>query len=366
MVYQISSWKLALLFLLAMISLHICVNYFLIHHYKDTDSSSKKLDTDISSMQRATTRSIKTITRLIDINRIFSSELTPLLVPRVPGTASHATVRNHIVSRLTELGTPWEITQHTFSDTTPFGNIEFTNIIATLNSRSERRLVLASHYDSKKIPVSGESTFLGATDSALPCALLLDLVHTLNTLLKNYTLNSKHTLQLIFFDGEEAFLQWSASDSLYGSRRLAEDFEAGTLLNTKLNQSALKAIEVFILLDLIGAPSTTFNQLASTTDLDIYSKFIEIEQTLRKKNIISKRAVPYFRNNLAYNTRKIEDDHKPFHERGVSVVHLISVPFPDVWHTLDDNLNALDKMTAEDLQKIFYIFVCNYFGILSV
>lgn len=29
------------------------------------------------------------------------------------------------------------------------------------------------------------------------------------------------SLQLIFFDGEEAFLHWSPQDSLYGSRHLA-------------------------------------------------------------------------------------------------------------------------------------------------
>lgn len=30
------------------------------------------------------------------------------------------------------------------------------------------------------------------------------------------------SLQLIFFDGEEAFVQWSPSDSLYGSQHLAQ------------------------------------------------------------------------------------------------------------------------------------------------
>jgi len=30
------------------------------------------------------------------------------------------------------------------------------------------------------------------------------------------------SLQLIFFDGEEAFVEWTDTDSLYGSRHLAE------------------------------------------------------------------------------------------------------------------------------------------------
>lgn len=30
------------------------------------------------------------------------------------------------------------------------------------------------------------------------------------------------TLQMVFFDGEEAFKEWTKNDSLYGSRHLAE------------------------------------------------------------------------------------------------------------------------------------------------
>lgn len=37
--------------------------------------------------------------------------------------------------------------------------------------------------------------------------------------------NPDLTLQLIFFDGEEAFFSWSPTDSLYGSRHLAHKME---------------------------------------------------------------------------------------------------------------------------------------------
>jgi len=30
------------------------------------------------------------------------------------------------------------------------------------------------------------------------------------------------SLQLVFFDGEEAFVEWTATDSIYGARHLAE------------------------------------------------------------------------------------------------------------------------------------------------
>lgn len=52
--------------------------------------------------------------------------------------------------------------------------MEFSNIIATLNPSAPRRLVLACHYDSKKLP-----NFIGAIDSAVSCAILLDLAERL-------------------------------------------------------------------------------------------------------------------------------------------------------------------------------------------
>lgn len=31
----------------------------------------------------------------------------------------------------------------------------------------------------------------------------------------------------------------------------------------------------------------------------------------------------------------VDDDHKPFLQRGVPVFHVIPIPFPDVWHKLE-------------------------------
>ena len=71
--------------------------------------------------------------------------------------------------------------------------------------------------------------FVGATDSAMPCALMLDLAEVLDSLLDDRTSRVDEgtfededvadvTLQLVFFDGEEAYKQWTATDSVYGSR----------------------------------------------------------------------------------------------------------------------------------------------------
>ena len=42
------------------------------------------------------------------------------------------------------------------------------------------------------------------------------------------------------------------------------------------------------------------------------------------------------------------------------VVHLISYPFPDVWHTQDDNETALDFITISNIGAIMRVFVADY------
>ena len=66
----------------------------------------------------------------------------------------------------------WQVEMDTFTDQTPVGAKEFTNVIATLDHKSPRRLVLACHYDSKP---SSDGLFVGATDSAVPCGMMMQL-----------------------------------------------------------------------------------------------------------------------------------------------------------------------------------------------
>lgn len=57
-----------------------------------------------------------------------------------------------------------------------FENVTFTNIVGRLNRNARKFLALACHYDSKYLP---GKVFYGATDSAVPCSIMLNLVKTL-------------------------------------------------------------------------------------------------------------------------------------------------------------------------------------------
>lgn len=45
---------------------------------------------------------------------------------------------------------------------------------------------------------------------------------------------------------------------------------------------------------------------------------------------------------------------------GVRILHLISTPFPAVWHTFDDNEENLDRTSISNLNKILQVFVLEY------
>jgi len=70
----------------------------------------------------------------------------------------------------------WTVSEDSFTDTTPLGVKRFVNMIAVYNPAVHRRLTLACHYDSKLFT---DFEFIGATDSAVPCALMIDIARLL-------------------------------------------------------------------------------------------------------------------------------------------------------------------------------------------
>lgn len=61
---------------------------------------------------------------------------------------------------------------------------------------------------------------------------------------------------------------------------------------------------------------------------------------------------------------KVDDDHRPFFEKGVNIVHVIPQPFPKVWHTIHDDASAIDEEVVKDFALIFRVVVAEYFGLL--
>ncbi|CAF1110970.1 unnamed protein product, partial [Didymodactylos carnosus] len=169
------------------------------------------------------------------------------------------------------------------------------------------------------------------------------------------------TLQLIFFDGEEAFRDWTATDSLYGSRHLATKMR-DTMVQGQTNLNQIQAIDMMVLLDLIGAKNLQFqNYFERTTGL-YYERLKTIDHDLLKlTNSLSR---PVFTSNRSPNY--IQDDHVPFLQLDVPILHLISYPFPNVWHTSGDNEANLDYPTIHHMRNVMKIFVVEYLHLKQI
>lgn len=223
-------------------------------------------------------------------------------------------------------------------------------------------MVIACHYDSLIKPVG----FLGATDSAVPCAMMLNMAKTMKRelkLLRNF--EEDLTLQFIFFDGEEAFVRWNSEDSIYGSRYMAadlakrdyakEDVEGNLVEGTELDR-----IDIFVLLDLIGAKGMSLSKLETSTG-EWYDRLYAIEDNLLRKRLMTGGHIFEDR----FLPAGIEDDHIPFKRRGVPILHLIAYPFPKAWHKMGDNYASLDLKKISNLNKILRVFVAEYLHLVD-
>ncbi|KAK3903051.1 hypothetical protein C8A05DRAFT_33218 [Staphylotrichum tortipilum] len=324
------------------------------------------------------TTSSNITTRDPDFDPLIGALLAPILRPRVPGSVGHAAVQSHFVHfAQTELHPAWQIEWHNTTATTPATGarqVPFRNLVLRRDppgaaAGEVARLTLAAHYDSLLRPEG----FVGAVDSAVPCAVLMFVARAVDGVLGRLWgdgggeggLEVRKGVQVLLLDGEEAWVEWSERDSLYGSRALAETwedtrYEAGSSFSTPL-----EAISLFVLLDLLGAPEPNIPSYFPTTHW-AYRKVARIEERMRKLGLLETRPKKPF---LTESEKKegarffggyVQDDHVPFMQRGVDILHVIPSPFPPVWHTMDDDGAHLDLPTIRDWARIMTAFVAEW------
>ncbi|XP_055841752.1 glutaminyl-peptide cyclotransferase isoform X2 [Episyrphus balteatus] len=290
-----------------------------------------------------------------DDNSHLNEVLSQVLVPRVVGSPGHTAVREYITKEMQSLGFNTEIDK--FNANVPiFGNLTFYNIIATYNSDADAFLTLACHYDSKYF--SDIPNFVGAIDSAVPCAIMMNVVKTISPYLSKNVKGRKDVgLMLVFFDGEEAFQDWNEQDSIYGSRHLARKLsESTSMLRSNQQIRNIDKIEVLVLLDLVGAANSKFFNFYPNT-ANLHSSLSAIEQSLNKQKQLEGHNLMFMRK---YASGYVDDDHRPFLQQNVPILHLISTPFPKQWHTADDNAENLHWPSIRNFNKILRVFVYEY------
>ncbi|HEV2114319.1 MAG TPA: M28 family peptidase, partial [Terriglobales bacterium] len=153
--------------------------------------------------------------------------------PRSIDTAAHAKLQEYLLAHLRTDAK--DVETDDFTAQTPAGEFKMRNIIAKFPGKRDGVIAIGSHYDT----LYGRKDFVGANDGGSSTALLLELADQLHAQKER----PGYSVWLIFFDGEEAVKQWTNTDSTYGSRHLAEKWQAG---------GTAKKIRAFLLADMIG------------------------------------------------------------------------------------------------------------------
>jgi hypothetical protein len=241
------------------------------------------------------------------------------LGPRPAGSEALEKSRLYIIEQLKSAG--WTVARSEFSDQTPRGKMKFVNLIArfgTSEKKEAAQFLLCSHYDTKTFDTI---RFVGANDGGSSTGLLIEMARVLAL---SPALAAK--IELLFFDGEEAFENFTATDGLYGSRHFAQELR---------DSGKAKSVRGGILFDMIGDKSLDLT-LPSDSPTDLTRNIFAAADALGQR--------AYF----TYLDRGMTDDHTPLNEIGIPVIDLIDFDFPP-WHTAGD---TLDKISAESLEIV--------------
>lgn len=234
--------------------------------------------------------------------------------PRPAGSAALAETRRYLLDQLKGMGIA--ATEQAFDADTPLGTVRMVNVVATIPGLRRDRIALGSHYDTK---LFREFRFVGANDGASSTAVLLELGRALKGRPNPFT------IELLFFDGEEAVIEWQGTDNTYGSRHYVQAAQkAGTL----------GGLRAFVLLDMIGDRHLNIRREESST-----SWLTDLIWAAARR----------LGHGTAFSSKSFSiggDDHYPFLAAGVPAVDVIDFDYP-AWHTAGD---TLDAVSARSLQ----------------
>jgi glutaminyl-peptide cyclotransferase len=242
--------------------------------------------------------------------------------PRPIGSQNHKKLENYIYARLKND----HLEDDAFTADTPEGKFPVRNIIAKFPGTREGIIVIAGHYDTN-YPLRNTG-YVGANDGGSSTAILLELANQLRGKKRE-----GYSVWLLWTDGEEAVKNWTATDSLYGVRHLADKWQ---------KDGTLKNIKAFLLADMIG-----------DADLNVDR---DTNSTPWLEDMVYKAATQLgYQSHFFARTIAIEDDHLPFVERGVPSADLIDLDYGygNVFHhTPQDTLDKLSPKSIEIVGKV--------------
>jgi glutaminyl-peptide cyclotransferase len=234
------------------------------------------------------------------------------------GSANHKKLEAYITSHLKGD----QVEDDAFMADTPVGKLPVRNIIAKYPGTRDGIIVIAGHYDTN-YPLQNTG-YVGANDGGSTTALLLEFAEQLRGKKRE-----GYSVWLVWTDGEEAIQQWTDTDSLYGTRHLAEKWQ---------KDGTLKKVKAFLLADMIG-----------DADLDI-ERDERSAPWLEDLVLEAATKLGYQSHFFTHTIRGLGDDHIPFVDRGIPCADLIDLDYGynNVFHHSPQD--TIDKLSPQSLQ----------------
>jgi Zn-dependent M28 family amino/carboxypeptidase len=211
-----------------------------------------------------------------------------------------------------------------FSEQTPIGTFPVRNIIAKYPGKKSGIVVFASHYETN---IWLPKAYVGANDGGSSTALLLEFANLFREGAKNGPMDG-YSVWLVFTDGEEAMQRAWSSDSLYGSKYLAEKWQL---------DGTAKQVKALLLADMLG-----------NADLNIEH---DGNSSARLQMIAYAAAEHYgYQSHFYGRQTTIEDDHLPFAKIGIPVMDFIDLNYGydnSFHHTVEDTIDKLSPKSLE-------------------
>jgi Zn-dependent M28 family amino/carboxypeptidase len=256
----------------------------------------------------------------IDSKRAFqyTREVTAF-GPRYMGSENHKKLERYILDHLKGD----QVEDDAFTADTVEGKFPVRNIIAKFPGTKDGIIVILGHYDTN-YPLR-DTGYVGANDGGSSTAILLEYANQLRGKKRD-----GYSIWLVWTDGEEAVKTWSDTDSLYGSRHLAEKWE---------KDGTLKKIKALMVMDMIG-----------DADLDIIRATNGAPWLLDLIYTAAERGG--YQSHFYALQGSIEDDHVPFVKRGVPSADVIDLDYGynNVFHHTPQD--TMDKLSPKSLEIV--------------
>lgn len=222
--------------------------------------------------------------------------------------------------------------------------LEGENVIGYLPGPDPCVVMFGGHYDTKRFT---SFRFVGANDGGSSSALLMELARLLPRIWRTPQQRKGGSwaacgIVVVFFDGEEALLSgWfdgleavGVRDHLYGSRAFVES------LGNEPRQFLGKSLEWVMVLDMVGHRS---QKLMMTQESDP-----KLAESLERIAVgVDLRRSPF----------QIDDDHMPFVQAGVPVIHVIDWTNLKEWHKPTDTIEIIGFGNLSRLGEVLLRFL---------